>query len=156
MNSKAKQSLPSIYLSWQAEDRELEAFIDQVRDWMLEVNQLGIPHFGETATRLRPLRTRLVTHFEHEDEMVAQLSKLYPPSSPEIEAVRSQSSHDHRQLLARLDELIDRLDQPDPTFTSWQAAMDEVELFVNALEQHEEQESESFEMLIPADVGESE
>ena len=154
MNPSTKNSLPSIYQRWQAEDRELEACIDEVRDWMQEVNQLGIPHFGETATRLRPLRARLVSHFAHEDEMVSQLAELYPPSSPEVDAVRRQSHRDHGQLLERLDDLIQRLEQTEPPFDSWQTAIDQVELFVDVLEQHEDQESESFEMLIPAQVRE--
>ena len=73
MTTEKKKSLPTIYQTWRTEDRDLEACIDQVRDWMHQVAQLGVPHFGETATRLRPLRERLVTHFEREDQMVAQL-----------------------------------------------------------------------------------
>ena len=152
MNARTNPTLPGIFQAWKAEDRELESSIDAVRDWMQEVSQLGIPHFGETATRLRPMRARLEVHFAHEDEMVTQLAELYPPSSPEIDAVRRQSDRDHSRLLERLDGLIDRLDQTEPPFASWQAAMEEVELFVDVLEQHEDQESESFEMLIPAKV----
>ena len=150
MDSKADQPLALFYENWRAEDRQLEVGIDGVRDWMQEVNQLGIPHFGETATRLLPLRRRLVTHFEREDRMIAQLAELYPSSSPEVQAVRRQSSHDHHQLLARLDDLIQRLGQTEPPFDSWQAAMDELESFVDLLEQHEEQEADSIGMLMPA------
>jgi hypothetical protein len=149
MNTNAKHPLAEFYQTWKAEDRALEAGIDEIRDWMHEVNQLGIPHFGETATRLGPLRDRLVAHFQREDEMISQLAELYPSSSPEIEAVRRQSSRDHHQLLVRLDDLTSRLGQIEPPFASWQAAIDELESFVDLLEQHEEQESESIEMLMP-------
>jgi hypothetical protein len=151
MNSKAGQPLALFYENWRAEDRQLEVGIDGVRDWMQEVNQLGIPHFGETATRLLPLRQRLVTHFQREDQMIAQLAELYPSSSPEVQAVRSQSSRDHHQLLNRLDDLIGRLGKTEPPFASWQAAMDELESFVDLLEQHEEQEAESIERLMPVE-----
>ncbi len=151
MNCESKKSLAELYDRWQAEDRELQSSIDAVRDWMREVNQLGIPHFGETATRLRPLRDRLVTHFDREDEMVVQLAELYPASSPEMGGVRRQSSSDHEKLFGRLDDLIERLNQPEPPFSSWEAAMQEVQLFVDVLEQHEEQESDSFEILMPAE-----
>jgi hypothetical protein len=151
MNSKADQPLALFYENWRAEDRQLEVGIDGVRDWMQEVNQLGIPHFGETATRLLPLRQRLVTHFQREDQMIAQLAELYPSSSPEVQAVRRQSSRDHHQLLARLDDLIQRLGQTEPPFASWQAAMDELESFVDLLEQHEEQEADSIERLMPVE-----
>ena len=144
-----KQSLTEIYRNWQEEDRSLENDIDQVRDWMGEVNQLGIPHFGETATRLGPLRRRLVEHFEHEDAMIAELAKSYLPTSPEMNGVREQASRDHQQLLARLDDLIQRLSQSEPPFESWQAATDEVELFVEQLEQHEDHETDMIELLMP-------
>lgn len=149
MNSNTKHPVADFYKRWKAEDRDLERGIDQIREWMHEVNQLGIPHFGETATRLGPLRARLVAHFEREDTMIVQLAELYPSSSPEIKAVRRQSARDHAQLLARLDDLISRLDQIEPPFASWQVAMNELELFVDLLEQHEERESECIETLMP-------
>jgi hypothetical protein len=152
MGTEANRFLSQIFEKWLAEDREMEACLDEVRDWMREVSQLGIPHFGETAMRLRPLHDRLVHHFGREYEMIVQLAESHPPPSPEVDAVRRQSTSDHQQLLARLDDLIQRLNQTEPPFASWQAAMDEVEIFVNALEQHEEQESESIKILMPSET----
>ena len=149
MNSGTERPLPKIFDRWRAEDRELELRIDELRDWMGEVSQLGIPHFGETATRLGQVRERLVKHFQREDEMVAELARLYPDSSPEIASIRKQSSRDHSQLLTRLDDLSKRLSELEPPFESWQEAMQDVELFVNELEQHEDHESESVMMLRP-------
>ena len=149
MSSQSKQTLTFIFDNWKEEDRQLETCVDEVRDWMLEVNQLGIPHFGETATRLRPLRERLFIHFGREVEMISQLATFYPASSPEIEAVRKQSISDHDRLMARLEDLIDRLSLPEPPFESWTEAMDEVGLFVDAIEQHEDHESDSIQMLMP-------
>jgi hypothetical protein len=130
------------------EKGELHLQIDEVRAWMREVGQLGVPHFGETATKLGQVRGRLVQHFEREDAIVDELAEQYSPSSPEIPAIRRQSSRDHGELLGRLDELCERLRAPDPPFESWQSAMREVDLFVVALERHEEQESESVETLM--------
>jgi hypothetical protein len=79
--------------------------------------------------------------------MIAQLAQSYPPPSPEIDAVRSQSAYDHNLLLSRLDDLMQRLVETEPPFTSWEAAMDEIGFFVDALGQHEEQESESIKSL---------
>jgi hemerythrin-like domain-containing protein len=151
MVTEANPLLSKIFETWQAEDRELEACLDEVRDWMREVSQLGIPHFGETATRLRPFHDRLVLHFDREDKMIGQLAQHYPSSSPEVSAVRTQSDHDHKHLLVRLDDLMARLNQTEPPFASWQAAMEEVELFVDVLEQHEERESESIKILMPSE-----
>ncbi|MGI9473257.1 MAG: hemerythrin domain-containing protein [Rubripirellula sp.] len=150
MNTK-QQTLPDLYQQWSVEDRQLEACVDEVRHWMQEVAQLGIPHFGETATRLRPLAERLGTHFQREDDMIQQVAQLYPNTSPEVNAIRRQATRDHDQLRDRLGDLIERLDLLEPPFESWQLAIDEVELFVDMLEQHEEQESESIRMLMPAE-----
>ena len=149
MNSKTDPPLPKIFHKWRAEDRELELRINELREWMGEVSQLGIPHFGETATRLGQVRERLVQHFEREDEMVTELASLYPDSSPEIASIRKQSSRDHSLLLSRLDDLSKRLSELEPPFESWQQAMQDVEFFVDTLEQHEDRESESVMMLMP-------
>jgi hypothetical protein len=149
MNSRTDRPLPKIIQKWRAEDRELKLRINELREWMGEVSQLGIPHFGETATRLGQVRARLVQHFEREDEMVAELARLYPDSSPEIASIRKQSSRDHSLLLSRLDDLSKRLSELEPPFESWQQAMQDVELFVDTLEQHEDRESESVMMLMP-------
>ena len=130
------------------EEGELDLQIDEVRAWMREVGQLGVPHFGETATRLGQVRGRLVQHFEREDAIVDELARQYSPSSPEIAVLRCQSSRDQGELLNRLDELCERLLAPDPPFESWQSAMREVDHFAIALERHEDQESESVERLM--------
>ena len=111
MTSQTKKTFPDIFHLWQIEDKELEETIDKVRDWMREVAEYGIPHFGEAATRLRPLRERMLVHFAREDDLVRQLADLYPATSPEVDAVRRQAVQDHDQLCQRLDDLLDRLDQ---------------------------------------------
>ncbi len=149
MNVQSEKTLHSLFQQWKDEDQELERYIDDVRDWMADVSQLGIPRFGETANRLKSLLDRLTDHFDREDEIIAQLAELYAPDSVEVSAARRQASRDHRLLSDRLGDLVSRLDQLEPPFASWESAMDEVELFVVALEQHEDQEAESVEMLIP-------
>ena len=149
MNSQSTRSLAFIYESWKQEDRQLDKCLDTIRNWMQQVNQLGIPHFGETATRLRPLKARLFAHFGRENELILQLVNFYQSSSPDVVALQTEMLTAHDQLLTRLGDLIDRLSLPEPPFESWTNAMDEVALFVDALEQHEEQETRSIAMLMP-------
>lgn len=151
MNTKVASELCQIFAEWRSEDRKLALCIDQVRDWMSEVNQLGIPHFGETASRLEPLRETLVVHFRREDEILTKLSELYSPDSPEVEAFRRQTALDHRSLLMRMDDLYSRLKETDPQFASWTTAMNEVDVFFEAMQQHEIQESERISMLTPGE-----
>ncbi|MGV3483850.1 MAG: hemerythrin domain-containing protein [Planctomycetaceae bacterium] len=147
MNIAVLKSVPQVLDHWHDEDRSLKAYLTEVRKWMREVEQRGIPHFGETATRLHTLRERLVQHFDHEDKMLHQIADIFLNPTPEIDSVRSQTIYEHQQLLSTLDDLRGRLLQLQPPFASWQAAMKEVDEFFVALEQHELQESESVRSL---------
>ena len=143
------QVCQDLYQTWKAEDEVLDKELSRVVQWMKEVNQLGKPRFGETGARLKRFRNHLVDHFQRERELADGLAKCYAPSSPEVAASRRQAEHDHENLLSRLDDLIDRLMQWEPPFESWSAAMNEVDLFLVALEQHEDYEDENVRTLLP-------
>ncbi|WP_182870995.1 hemerythrin domain-containing protein [Rhodopirellula sp. JC639] len=149
MDTKGTSELCHLFADWRTEDRKLAVCVDEIRDWMSEVNQLGVPHFGETASRLQPLRDCLTEHFDREDAMLAKLAELYPAASPEVNAFKRQTSADHRLLLSRLDELHARLKEVDPPFASWTDAMDEVDVFFEEMEQHERSEADRVGMLMP-------
>jgi len=134
---------------WKHEDHYLATQLDQLRDWMMQVSQLGIPRFGETAGRLRRLKTCLVSHFGREELLCNQLAELYGHPSPEIEAIRRQADRDHQQLLQRIDRLIEELSAVDPGFRSWRDAMDQVDWFMDSFEEHEQQEAGRIRAMIP-------
>jgi predicted nucleic acid-binding Zn-ribbon protein len=150
MSSKTKDAANEVFARWRAEDAELNEKVDSIRQWMHELDQLGRQHFGETATRLRSLRELMVEHFSQEGEMVEQLGKLYSPLSPEVASVRRKAESDHEHLLHRVDDFIARLNQLEPPFRTWQQAIDEMEGFASLLEQHETNEWDSIEMLLPS------
>ena len=149
MSGNANTEVHALFGQWKDEDRDLDAYVDGVRDWMNDVSKLGIPRFGETANRLQRLRERLKTHFKREDEIGGELEELYAGNSVELSAVCRQAQRDHSSLIERLDSLNARLDEVDPPFPSWEAAMEQFELFIVALEQHEDHELDSIEMLMP-------
>ncbi|MCG8649412.1 MAG: hemerythrin domain-containing protein [Pirellulales bacterium] len=148
-HNRNTQGVNEVFAVWNRENQALEAEIGRIRAWMSEVNQFGIPRFGEAATLLNQLRSHLVNHFDCESRLCAQLSGFWDGPCPELDQMCRQATHDHAQILLKLDDLIERLQQIDPPFASWQAAMNEVDLFVEYLEQHEEQESESLQALAP-------
>ena len=143
------EGLCQAFQQWKETDQELDQRFESIRDWMIEVGQLGIPRFGETATRLQPLVESLAILFENENTIANQLAKAYPQSLRAISAVKRQCFRDHDQLKRRLDDLISRLQEIEPPFASWNLAYDEVSLFIEALHQHEDQESESLHILMP-------
>ena len=103
MNTNVNSEICQIFNDWQVDHQQLADSIDEIRDWMLEVNQLGIPHFGETASRLQPFRARLQSHFDREDRILNKLAEIYSKSTPEIEAFTRQTKSDHQSLMMRLD-----------------------------------------------------
>lgn len=153
MNSNPNTSPPRLFSLWHAEDQELRSHIDQMRQWMNEVNQLGIPHFGEAGDRLASLRKRLSQHFNREDEIIESLAANSGDSATAIEDLRSRSQSEHQQLLNRVDELSHRLNLIDPPFSSWTAATQEIEGFVDELQRHEQAESE--QLTAAADVNQA-
>jgi hypothetical protein len=152
MNEKRTAHMQRFFDEWKQEDRQLEDALDVMRDWMSQVAQLGVPHFGEAGTRLQSFRNQLVEHFAREDELLAELSDCCDDSSESLAATRRQTDRDHQQLLERLDDLVTRLNELDPPFISWQAAIEELELLTVLVEQHEDQESESLCALIPSET----
>jgi chromosome segregation ATPase len=148
MNVQARESLMQIFDLWRTEDRQLQSRVSEIRRWMAEVAQFGIPYFGEAATRLRRLRRQLAEHFNHEREMLAELGLHLPAPAVEFKALNTQANGEHTELLEDLDELMERLDQLDPPFPSWQHALQEFEQFVQAVEQHENDETQQIGALI--------
>lgn len=130
---------------WKHEHDDLIKHIHDTTLWLGEVRQMGFPKFGELADRLRALRTRMIRHFEHENELGEDLQ--HACDCVEVTATRRSTSGDHQNLTHRIDDLIAKLGEPDPPFESFQQAIDQVGLFVDAFEQHEEQEAQGLQWL---------
>ena len=150
MTNQTQTTVAQIFERWKSEDRSLDTTAGDLQSWMRDVEQLGVPRFGETATRLVPFRTLLAKHFDEENEMLDELAKSYSSESPEIAAMRRQATQDHVNLLANLDDFTGRLSDLEPPFQSWQAAMQEFDLLYIQIEQHEDQESENLQAMMPS------
>ena len=141
MNTPISKMPSTLFHNWQTEDRQLDIYIQDLRGWMKEVNQLGIPHFGEAATRLSALRQRLLEHFHSENEIIASLGEHFPDSDASLNQLQSRSAADHQAMMQRIDSLMERLNRLEPPFESWMSAMKEIEAFVTSLNEHEEEET---------------
>ena len=144
-----------LFWEWKSEESEMKASIDDLCIWMNEVNQLGIPHFGEAGSRLQNLRHRMLQHFEREnlivENLVAQVNDLGDPSaSSAVADLQKQASSDHEHLLSHLDDLIGRLHHLEPPFSSWSEAMDEIGGFTVELQEHEDYEWEQLSAIVTA------
>jgi hypothetical protein len=130
---------------WKHEHDDLIKHIHDTTIWLGEVSQLGVPKFGELADRLQGLRSRMIRHFDHENELGEDLQQAC--DCVEVTATRRSTSGDHQNLTRRIDELMAKLGEPEPEFESFQQAIDQVSLLVDAFEQHEEQEAQGLQWL---------
>ena len=131
----------------------MKASIDDLNMWMSEVNQLGIPHFGEAGSRLQNLRYRMLQHFKREDLIVENLAAQFESESQAsalavVAELHQRATSDHETLLIRLDDLIERLNHLEPPFQSWLEAMQEIELFTLQLQEHEDYEWEQINAIV--------
>ena len=156
MNISSNQSVLEIFDRWQAEDQALKSCINQIRQWMLEIEMYGIPRFGEAATRLRSVHQRLIEHFCSEDEMILELTLVQPTSVGPLDQLSRLSTDEHEDILDRIGVLMERLNRLEPPYESWQQALQEFEQIVGLIEDHETLETERVLALIPSEIDSAE
>lgn len=139
------QSLAPLLQQWNDEHQDLSRSIRETTLWLGQVSQRGIPRFGELAARLSLMRQRMKQHFDREEVLGNDLQQA--SDCLEVKTTRRRSINDHQHLTQRIDDLIARLSELEPPFDSFQQAIDQVGLFVDAFEQHEEQEAQGLQWL---------
>ena len=105
------------------------------RRWIYELCELGMPRFGELATRLRDLRAALVPHFQDEEAFNAAQRE-----SGQQAVLNNDLEKTHQDLLMRLDIMMKRLQSASLEFPGWHAAVAEVETLVTDICNHEDTE----------------
>ncbi len=146
-NANSSQSLTRLL----EEHRELMGRITELRKWWSELDQFGLPKFGEMGTRVEELRDILAEHFaeEEKDGYLAQALAVAPQYTQKAEELQKQ----HGQMLETLGDFSDRLELSQPPFESWQKARDEFEGIVAGLRQHERAENEIVQSAFENDIG---
>lgn len=139
------ESLEALLRQWNDEHNDLAKSIRDTTLWLGQVSQRGIPRFGELAARLNSMRQRMKQHFEREESIGDDLQRA--SDCVEVKTTRQRAISDHQHLTQRVDNLIAKLSELDPRFASFQQAIDQVGLFVDAFEQHEEQEAQGLQWL---------
>jgi hypothetical protein len=151
-NIQARQQIEtarSLFEQWGQEDDRVAKQFAEMRLWMHEASNSPHPGFEQTGDRLIAFRNVLATHFAREDHLCNTISTFYERPCLEADGMCRQSAHDHKHLLERLDHLVLNLKSNPPAFDSWEATVDQVSLFMDAVDLHSEQESESLQSLMP-------
>ena len=103
------------------------------------------------AQELEELWHRLSNHFVQEQELGKQIALARAIPHPEADAMMRQSERDHTNIANRLKHLSDRMQDAESDIDAWKSCTQELQLILDVLEQHEEQEAESIGWLLPGD-----
>ena len=140
-----------VYHSMLAEHRELMREIADLRRWWKELDEFGLPKYGEMGTRLKELRDHLRAHFEEEeaDGYLAAALAAAPRFTHDAEYLRAQ----HRQFLDTLDRFTADLQATEPHCCNWEDARRRLEEFLTQLREHEAAENAIAHAAFGEDIG---
>lgn len=119
--------------------------IQELRDWWLQLHELGQPHFGEMADRISAFRDLLAVHFCHE-ENASDLPLVQQLSSDKVYQI-AELRDEHDQLLSNLQGIIDRLENGQSEYQYWETPKHDLETFFDRLSAHEAAEEAVLESL---------
>ena len=141
--STASEKLNALFARWKEEHRVLDTYVAELCEWFHRPVETSSPPVEQAIVRLGELRKQLEAHFVKEMELGRLLAEARGTVTMEIDSMRHKHDREHANLLERLGQLIARLDTTEPQFDQWEAITRDFELFVDTLEQHEEQEAAS-------------
>jgi hypothetical protein len=119
------------------EHKHLQTLIEEQRAWWQEVREIGIPRFGEMASRLAVLRHRLSEHFSHEESAENDFVKAALQVFSRTEA--AALAENHSNLLQRLDKIIAKANASGG-YECWGEIGLEFSELIHAIDEHETEE----------------
>ncbi|WP_339730683.1 hemerythrin domain-containing protein [uncultured Gimesia sp.] len=120
------------------EHEQILSHMKTLNDWWTELDERGLPKFGEMGTRVQKFRDLLAKHFEDEEQ--EGYFKPVLDESPGFCIMVPDFKEKHSTILTQIDDFISRLKQPEPPFENWSAALQEFETLLADLREHENKE----------------
>lgn len=151
-NTQNETNLERLYGQWKAEHEQLDRHATELTEWVAEQSKQRAAQFRETVRRLDDLSSRLKTHFDNEEAIGLELCVSQYGSASIAEAAQRQCERDHANISKRLKHLIDRMQDGEAECDVWKSGVLELNLIIDVLEQHEEQESENVCYFLPIDA----
>ncbi len=116
------------------EHGEIVDKIKEIIDWWSQLEEKGLPKYGEMAMYVNELRDLLATHYsEEENEYFVLIKKEFPEIDLEIRKMEIE----HEKLLLKLDQFIAKLNLPGSGFQSWNEVMTDFQEFLKPFNEHE-------------------
>lgn len=136
-NTKKKD--PHEHLQYLLDEHEqLLAHMKDLNRWWTELDEHGLPKFGEMGTRVAGFRDLLAKHFEDEEQ--EGYFKPLMDEEPGFCIMVPDFQKKHAVTLSRFDDFIDRLKQSQPPFKNWSEAMREFDSLMSDIREHENRE----------------
>lgn len=148
-NMESTHRLKALFEDWKCEHQALDRHVDDLLEWLADGSCPEDIRCEEASDRLQQLRDRLQRQFDLENGISGLLVKARGSQTQELHAVLDKAEREHQQLMNRLNDLIDRSGNACAGFPSWQEAVYQINLFIDVLEQHEDEEAERVGWLIP-------
>lgn len=134
---------------WKAEHRDIDRYATSLSEWIAFQSKQRAQQFQETVRKLTELNERLQLHFANEKQICQHLKTSHRECPMDAEAVQRQIDRDHATISTRLKHLIDRMQDAEFELDGWKKGVHELGLIIDLIEQHDEQESESVNCLLP-------
>lgn len=149
IESKEQTALEQLFEQWKSQHCELDHFSLELEEWVHLQTKQREAQFREGVDRLNALWQKLSQHFSQEQELGKRIAAAQGRPLPETEAMLRQSERDHNHIANRLKHLSDRMQDAETDMDAWKSCTQELQLILDVLEQHEEQEAESIGWLLP-------
>ncbi len=122
--------------------------IEEIINWWAQLEEKGLPKYGEMGMHIHELRDMLATHYEEEEEKgyFEQIKENYP----EIDFKDRDFVKEHSHLLMQLNIFAEKLSLPEPAFKNWNEAMEEFEAFLKQFNNHERAETRIINKVLQA------
>ncbi|MCA9003628.1 MAG: hemerythrin domain-containing protein [Planctomycetaceae bacterium] len=122
------------------EHEEILSHIKDLNQWWTELDEHGLPKYGEMGTRMEGLRDLLSKHFSDEEQ--EGYFKPLMDEEPGFCIMVPDFKERHKEFLNRLDDFSVRLKQSKPPFQSWNEALQEFKSLLGDLRTNEKREIE--------------
>ncbi len=149
MQSKVGSDEIGAFDQWKAEHQVIDRYTANLTQWIAAQSKLRASQFQETVKKLSELNEQLQAHFAREDQICQQMRAAHQDCTLDADAVQRQINADHGNISNRLKHLIDRMQEAEFEMDSWKKGVHELGLIIDLIEQHDEQESESINCLLP-------
>ncbi|WP_417383358.1 hemerythrin domain-containing protein [Gimesia sp.] len=120
------------------EHEEILSHIRDLNQWWTELDEHGMPKYGEMGTRMEGLRDLLAKHFNDEEQ--EGYFKPLMDEEPGFCIMVPDFKERHKEFLTRLDDFSVRLKQSKPPFQNWNEALQELKSLLGDLRTNEKRE----------------